>query len=254
MNPVLNHIVFPYSISVILLSYKEAENLQMLLPRIKHELDTLGVDYEILIVDTAEPLDNTKEICEKFGVSYHPQEWRFYGGAFRTGIKYATKDCVLVLDADGSHNPVAIPAMCQKYASGYDIVIGSRYTHGGISRDSKASWLMSKILNIVMRLALGLHANDISTSFRIYDAKQLKGVQLTRNNYDILQEVLLRMRMSSPALKIGEIPIVFEKRMFGKSKRKLMQFILSYMKTLMVLSLVRLKGLGAQPQNSQKFA
>jgi len=244
MEPILKQPAFPDSVSVVLLSYKEEENLQILLPKIKGELGSIGINYEILVIDTAKPLDNTKMVCDKFSASYLPQEEPFYGGAFRTGIKYAKNDCLLVLDADGSHNPTSIPDLCRKFTSGYDVVIGSRYTHGGTSKDSRISWLMSKLLNTVMRLALGLRAKDISTSFRIYDARQLKKVLLTRNNYDVLQEVLLRMKINNPALKIGEVPITFEKRAFGESKRKLAQFIISYLKTLFVLTLARIHGRG----------
>ena len=44
-------------ISVVLLAYKEAENLSFLLPKIKGFLDELPEEYEILVIDTKEPLD-----------------------------------------------------------------------------------------------------------------------------------------------------------------------------------------------------
>ena len=49
-------------ISVVLLAYKEAENLSFLLPKIKGFLDELPEEYEILVIDTKEPLDNTSEV------------------------------------------------------------------------------------------------------------------------------------------------------------------------------------------------
>lgn len=104
---------------------------------------------------------------------------------------------MLVLDADGSHNPKNIADISRMFdRGGYDIVIGSRYTKGGVSNDSKTSYIMSKILNTTMRLCLGIRAKDISTSYRMYDAKQIKAVTLTRNNYDVLQEVILRMKIN----------------------------------------------------------
>lgn len=232
------------SISVLLLSYKEADNLKILLPKIHKMLLQLNVDFEILVIDSEQTLDNTQEICRQYGALYFPQEWSCYGGAFRTGIKYAKYSCVLLLDADGSHDPSSIPDLYKRFLSGCDVVIGSRYAKGGVSNDSRISWLMSKLLNAVMRFALGLTAKDISTSFRIYDARQLKAVRLTRDNYDVLQEVLVRMKISNPCLRIAEVPITFEKRLLGKSKRKLFRFIAGYMKTLVFLTALRFRSCG----------
>lgn len=228
------------SISVVLLAYKEAENLKLLLPQIKDVLEDIGEKYEILIIDSAEPLDNTKEVCKENGAKYIPQEKPYYAGAFRTGIKYARGKKMVVLDADGSHNPKNIADINRLFDQGYDMVIGSRYTKGGITNDSAASHMMSTLLNTVMRVCLGVKAKDISTSYRMYDTDQLKKVRLVRNNYDVLQEVILRMKINKrkahEKLRIGETPIVFEKRVFGESKRQLWRFIKGYMVSVFIFT------------------
>lgn len=53
------------STSVVLLAYKEAENLKILLPQIHKVMEKLKDDYEVIVIDSAKPLDNTKEVCEK---------------------------------------------------------------------------------------------------------------------------------------------------------------------------------------------
>jgi dolichol-phosphate mannosyltransferase len=111
---------------------------------------------------------------------------------------------------------------------------------GGKTFDAKSSIIMSKILNGVFRLFLGIKAKDISTDFRLYDTAQLKAVHLERNNYDVLQEVLLKLKLNNANYKIGEVPITFDKRVYGESKRKLIPFIISYMKTLIQLTLLRI--------------
>lgn len=62
-------------------------------------MEKLKDDYEVIVIDSAKPLDNTKEVCEKNNTLYYPQEEPGYAGAFRTGIKYVTKKRMLVLDA-----------------------------------------------------------------------------------------------------------------------------------------------------------
>lgn len=227
-------------ISVVLLAYKEAENLKMLFPRIIAAMDSAGTDYEILLIDSATVLDETPEVCNKYNVRYIPQEEPHYAGAFRTGIRYASKERTVVLDCDGSHDPAVIPAIYKKSLEGYDLVIGSRYCKGGKTNDSKMSQMMSKLLNTVMRIIIGVKARDISTSYRMYMTDQLKAVRLTRINYEVLQEVILKMKLNKPGFRIGEVPIVFEKRVYGESKRQLAKFIVTYIGTLFMLISVRL--------------
>lgn len=227
-------------ISVVLLAYKEAENLTVLLPKIKEMLDSLPEKYEILVIDTEKPLDNTSEVCERFGARYINQEFPGFGGAFKTGIKYAEMDKFLILDSDGSHDPKYIPSIYKKFTEEKcDLVIGSRYTEGGETNDAKSSIIMSRILNAFFRVCLGIKAKDISTDYRLYHTDQLKKVELENVNYDVLQEVLLRMKQNKPDLKIGEVPISFQKRIYGESKRRLIPFIIGYMKSLVRFTFIR---------------
>jgi len=228
-------------ISVVLLAVNEAENLKVLLPDLISSLELTRTPFEILLIDSAAATDETPAVCEQYAkVQYINQEEPRYAGAFRTGIKHASEDHILVLDADGSHDPKVIPEIYRKSQEGYDLVIGSRYCRGGCTHDSRLSMMMSRTLNLVMRAVIGVRAKDISTSFRIYHTDQLKAVTLTCANYEVLQEVILRMKKNKKNFTIGEVPIVFEKRMFGQSKRRLMRFILSYVQTLFRFMKIRL--------------
>lgn len=230
-------------ITVALLAYKEAENLRVLLPQIKEKIEALNEEYTIEVIDTAKPMDETPDVVKEFGdgFEYHNQEEPGFGGAFRTAIKYADRKMFLILDSDGSHNPIYIPDIYNKFVTEKcDLTIGSRYVKGGVTFDSKLSILMSKVLNGCFRLFLGIKAKDISTDYRLYDTAQLKAVTLENVNYDVLQEVILKLQLNNPSFKIGEVPIRFEKRMFGESKRQLIPFIISYIKTLFKLTKMRI--------------
>ncbi|WP_026835012.1 glycosyltransferase [Eubacterium xylanophilum] len=232
-------------ISVVLLAYKEEENLKVLLPKIIENLGKTREEYEIIVVDTEKPLDNTAEVCKKYGARYVNQKYPGFGGAFRTGIRCAKKDKFLILDSDGSHNPKYIPRIYKKFVDDRcDVVIGSRYVEGGKTNDAKSSVVMSHILNGTFRLFLGIKAKDVSTDYRMYRTHQLKKVKLTCKNYDVLQEVLLKLRLAkdNKKLKIGEVPIEFDKRIYGESKRRLIPFIISYIKTLIKLTATRIRG------------
>ncbi|MBO7393220.1 MAG: glycosyltransferase [Abditibacteriota bacterium] len=231
------------SITIATLAYKEEENLRMLLPKINEYAAELGEPYDLMVIDTAKPLDNTEQVCKENNARYINQERPGLGGAFATAVKYATGDKVLIMDSDGSHNPKHIPEMHKLFTDEKaDVCIGSRYVKGGVNDDSKTSILMSKFLNSVFRICLGIKAKDISTNFRIYDAKQLKAIDIVLPNYDFLEEVLFKLQQNNPKLKIVESPIYFGKRYAGESKRRLLPFIIGYGRTLFWLTGLRIKG------------
>lgn len=228
-------------VTVCLLAYREAENLKALLPRILDVLKNIGEPNEILVVDTKEALDNTPEVCKEFGARYINQILPGYGGAFKTGVIFAEYNKILYLDSDLSHKPEYILDLYKMYATGeYDVVIGSRYVDGGESNDSAASFVMSKILNTAFRFVLDVKAHDISTSYRIYSTESLREITLVKSNYDVLQEVLLKLGIYfNRPLNIGETPITFEKRLYGESKRQLLKFIINYAVNLVEFTFIK---------------
>ena len=62
-------------ITISLLAYGEAENLKILLPRIKKAISAVTDSYEVRIIDGAVSKDNTKEVCR-----------RISGGLCKSGI------------------------------------------------------------------------------------------------------------------------------------------------------------------------
>ena len=228
-------------ISVGLLAYKEEKNLELLIPEIKERLDDIGLPYDIIVVDGPKSEDNSKILCDKYGVKYYNQDGSGFGDAFRSAIKYAYYEYFLVLDADFSHNPCYITEIYKKFITeNYDVVIGSRYIEGGQTFDSKKSILMSKLLNTIYRVVLGLEPKDISTNYRIYKTEQIKKINLKCRNYDIQEEILLQLKKTFKGMRIGEIPICFVKRKYGESKRDLIPFIIGYVTTLVRLFRIRI--------------
>ena len=233
-------------LSIVLLAYKEEENLRVLLPKIIENVDNLSCSYEIVVVDTATPTDNTEDVCRDYGAKYVNQVEPGFGGAYRKGIETALGDAVLFLDSDGSHDPAYIEGLYRKYHEGYDVVVGSRYCKGGVSNDKFFSKILSRILNVVFRLVTGVKARDLSTNFRVYKGDCIRSLDLKSVNYDVLEEILLlmKLRKGNRNFKIAEIPIVFNKRIFGYSKRKMIPFIISYIKTVFRLLSIRIKNRG----------
>lgn len=228
-------------LTVSLLAYGEAENLDRLLPEVIRVTEGITDDYEIRIVDGVKSMDNTEAVCRKYHVEYIHQAEPYYGGAYRTAIKCARGRYFVILDADGSHDPGDIQRLYRKMEEGYDVVIGSRYVKGARTENGIISIMMSRCLNWVYRLCLGIKAKDISNSLRIYETRQLQKLCLECENYDIVEEILFKLKLEVPEIRMTEIPITFSKRVDGKSKRNLVKFIISYLKTLYKFIIMRIQ-------------
>jgi dolichol-phosphate mannosyltransferase len=215
--------------------YLEEENLRLLLPRLVNEIATIGDPYEILIIDTMKAMDNTKEVCEAYKATYLPREGgNNYGDAIRTGIARAQGEYTIFMDADGSHSPEFIGNL-YRYRNEYDVVIASRYIDGGSTDNNWLLILMSYITNMTYSIILNLRYKDISNSFKLYKTSWLKELTLRCKNFDIVEEILYKIKKNHKELTVLEIPYSFKQRLFGHTKRNLFVFILTYIVTIIRL-------------------
>ena len=223
------------TLSVILPAYCEEENLQMILPQLKSTLLKISDISEILVIDTMAAMDNTSKVCLQNDVIYINREnGNSYGDAVRTGIKHARGEIIIFMDADGSHAPEFITNL-YSHKDDYDVVIASRYIAGGATINNAILVFMSLTVNIIYSLVLNLKCRDVSNSYKLYNAKLLKKIDLYCNNFDIVEEILFKLRRDNPNLRIKEIPFTFKKRMFGQTKRNLFLFMLTYLYSLIKL-------------------
>lgn len=219
-------------LSITVAAYREAENLAVMLPTIKAAAAALSSRYEVLIVDTQEPMDDTAAICAANGVRHiYRTGGNSYGDAVRTIISQARGAYILNMDADGSHSPEYLAAIWAE-RDRYDITIGSRYAPGGHTDNPLILIWMSYIVNLTFRVAFSINAKDVTNSFRLYRKDVISSMRLESNDFDILEEILIKASLQHPPARIGEVPVTFARRKAGESKRKLVQFAFGYLKTL----------------------
>lgn len=220
--------------SVVLPAYQEAENLEGILPRIHAIVKKMDIEYEVIVVDTMEPMDDTKRVCQENHSLYMNREYgNLYGDAIRTGISKARGEYLVIMDADGSHDPQAILVFYEEMLQGnYDLVIGSRYCKGGQTDNNFILRFMSYVLNVSYRVLFGLKVKDISDSYRMYRTEKIKDIKLECDNFDIVEEILIKMSREIDDFRVKEVPISFNKRDKGASKRNLIKFVFSYLTTI----------------------
>jgi len=222
-------------LSVVMPAYLEEENLRLLLPRLVSTLATLGVPWEVIVVDTVAPMDRTRDVCLAHGCVYLPRSpGNDFGDAVRSGIAASRGHRVLFMDADGSHPPEFV-AELWRHRDEADVIVASRYTAGGVTENSLPLVLMSRILNISYAWVLGLPCRDVSNSFKLYPGAALRRLHLVCRHFDIVEEILYKLVRGSARTRIHEIPFAFKKRLFGDTKRNLLVFVASYAATIIRL-------------------
>jgi dolichol-phosphate mannosyltransferase len=228
-------------LSVVLPAYREAESLATLLPKLIKTVAGLTANSEIIIVDAQQPLDKTAEVCTSFGVRHvHRAGGNTYGDAVRTGVATASGTFVMFMDADGSHNPDILPALWEK-RNDFDVVIGSRYVAGGATENPLILIFMSWVVNVTFRVCFGLKAKDVTNSLRLYRGDMLRSEKLTSDNFDIIEEILIHLSGKRHKARIVEVPVTFERRKAGESKRDLVAFAITYVSTIARLMSIKLR-------------
>ncbi len=222
-------------LSIVLPALREEAALEQLLPALVNEASGLAVPHEIIVVDSQALLDRTAEVCRRHAVRHvHRRGGPSYGDAVRTGIGEARGRFVIFMDADGSHDPRFLPRLWSMRDRA-DVIIGSRYVPGGATENPAILILLSLAVNVFFRLVLGLRCRDVSNSFRLYRAEQLRQLKLQCTNFEIIEEMLIKLCSRPIYARILEIPVVFGRRKAGVSKRNLFGFALSYLFTLLKL-------------------
>lgn len=143
------------AISVVIPSFNEEEVIDLVLERLEDILH--GQNYEIIVVDDGS-IDNTAKVVKEKNIKLVRRPYnRGYGAAIKTGMKNATNELILIINADGTYPVKDIPNLL-KYIDQYDMVVGARTgenVHIQLIR-RPAKWLLSKT---------GGEYNDRETSF-----------------------------------------------------------------------------------------
>jgi dolichol-phosphate mannosyltransferase len=214
-------------LSIIIPALNEGPNLAVLLPGLHEVLKPLGISYEVLIV-TSQPDELTLSVAERAGARVLEQREPGYGGALLTGFSVAHGRYLLTMDADLSHLPTFIRTLWHRRTAA-DVVIASRYVPGGSTRTSMSRYVLSKVLNAVLRRGLSLPVHDLSSGFRLYRASVVRDLACTARDFDLLQEVLVRAH--AEGWRIEEVPFAYKPRRHGSSHARVLRVGRAYLRT-----------------------
>ena len=207
------------TLSIIVPTYREADNIAPLAERIDAALSGTGIEWELLLVDD-DSNDGSEAVAAELArrlpvrMVTRRETPRDLSLAVIEGIRLSRFDRLVVMDADLSHPPERIVDLLAALDGDCDIVIGSRYTSGGVV---DRSWSLYRVLN--SRLATWLarplvRCSDPMAGFFATRRSRLPELRTLRPmGYKIALELMVRGH-----LRVREVPIDFRDRSIGFSK------------------------------------
>lgn len=153
------------TVSIIIPAYQESRAITPLLSAVYQVMESLGCDHEVIVVDDGSH-DGTGAAASRAGaqVLTHPYN-KGYGAALKTGIRHARFQTLVLIDADGQHDPQDIPKLLAERKT-YDMVVGARNNMG-----SSPSWRRpgKLLLKYLANHLTGRNIPDLNSGLRAID-------------------------------------------------------------------------------------
>lgn len=200
------------SITVLIPTLNEGKNMELVLPKIPSFVS------EVLVVDghsTDDTVKSVKECMPEAKVIYQPGKGK--GDALRYGMKNASGDIIVTLDADGSMDPGEIPDFVMPILEGYDFVKGSRFlAKGGTSDMPWYRKMANRGFVALVFLLFGARYTDLCYGYNALHRRVLDKVEFVSDGFEI--ETEMHIKVKKHHLKVTEVPSFEASRIYGAGK------------------------------------
>lgn len=199
------------TISVVIPSKNEARNLPWVLERLPKYID------EVILVDGLST-DGTVEVAKHVRpdtlVVYERRLGK--GHAVKAGLRAASGDIIVMLDADGSMDPGEIGRYVDALSWGFDLAKGSRFLPGGGTSDMTmlrkfGNWGLTQLSNGLY----GTTFTDLCYGYVAFRRSAVERIPISAEGFEIEMQLLARSVRNG--LRIVEVPSYESDRMFGQS-------------------------------------
>lgn len=201
------------NLSVVIPVFQASATVSQLLTRLKTSIDTLGTDYEIVLVDDGST-DNTWEIIEEkshdlknlVAIKFSRNFGQHF--AISAGLSNSKGEWIVVMDGDLQDLPEEIPRLYREAQEGFEIVVGQRIKR----KDSHVKILTSKVFYNIFRILTGLRFEKGIANFGIYHRKVIEAVLEFKENFRPFPIIVRTVGFKRKAVEVQH-----SKRLNGKS-------------------------------------
>jgi glycosyltransferase involved in cell wall biosynthesis len=177
--------------------------------------------YEVLLVD-GDSTDGTVTVARSLlpNIRIVTQDRRGKGAALRTGVRAASGDIIVMLDADGSTDPGEIPAFIGALLAGADFAKGSRFLQGAGSTDMNSvrrvgNWAFAVLANVLFQTRF----SDLTYGYNALWARNRWSLALEIDGWP--HEIISNIRVARSGLKVVEVASFEHARVAGEAKLQL---------------------------------
>jgi glycosyltransferase involved in cell wall biosynthesis len=201
------------AVTVVLPAFNEAEVVGKTVKRIRK----LHPDFEILVVDDGST-DSTMQAAMDAGANVWPHPYNMgNGAAVKSGLRAARGDYVVLMDADGQHDPADIARLLEK-ADRFDMVVGARTK---ASKTKAHRNLANGIYNRFASYVTKFKIEDLTSGFRVMRRATVEQyIYLLPNTFSYPSTITMAYLRSGRS--VAYVPIETARRV-GKSKIKLVR-------------------------------
>ncbi len=204
-------------ISIIIPIKNEVKSLNVLLNEIK-EVTSTELINEIIIVD-GNSTDGSLDVAKKYGCKIIIQKDVLgYGAAIVEGIKNSNSYYSVILDGDGSKNPIYIKTLFKSIENNNDdFIFASRYgTNCGSSDDTLLTHFGNRIFTIIGKIFFNIKINDILHTFFICKNEKFNEIKFKYHEFSFCAE--LPIVISKLEIPHSQIPTHERKRIADEVK------------------------------------
>lgn len=179
----------------------------MILP----EILRLHANAEVIVVNDASS-DDTADVVRRFGCKLvsHPYS-KGNGAAIKSGLREATGDIVVCMDADGQHRPQDIKLLLEHLDTDYDMVVGARDKKGQAGAHRSFA---NRFYNRFATWMVGHRVEDLTSGFRaVRKDKFLEFISLLPNKFSY--PTTITMSFFRAGYSVAYVPIEVMKRVEG---------------------------------------
>ena len=203
---------------------------------LKNIFSTVKYDYRILICYDYDEDPTLNIIKKKFSgnskILFIKNFSRGFNNALISGFKKSTAKAVLIYMADDHVNHNTINLCYEKFEEGYEVVCPSRFTEGGkMIGNPFLKGFLTKSASFFLYNFTSFPIKDATNSFRLFK-KELVDKVTIESNKGFTLSLELTAKAHRHNYKIVEIPTTWIERNVGKSRFKLISFLLPYIKWL----------------------
>ncbi|MCW2680789.1 MAG: glycosyltransferase family 2 protein [Frankiales bacterium] len=226
-----------------------AYNEQASVARVVLEVAAALPDADVLVVDDGSQ-DLTAVRAARAGARVLTLPYNLgVGGAMRTGYLYALRgdyDAVVQVDADGQHDPAAVPRLLEGLLT-HNIVVGARFAGTGVyvARGPRR-WAM-RLLAAGLSRATGTRLTDTTSGFRAADRD---AVRLFARHYpaeylgDTVESLVIAARAG---LTVTQVPVDMRVRAAGVASQSPFRATLYLARAVLALGLAGIRSRHALP-------